>query len=724
MKQHKTIEDLIQKVSDYLPEADIVKIKDAHDFAKDAHKEQTRLSGDPYILHPVEVAYILADLEQDTSTICAGLLHDVLEDTDANHEILTKKFGEDIYQLVDGVTKLSKISFESKEEAQAENFRKMFLAMAKDIRVVIIKLADRLHNMRTLKHMSKEKQIRIAEVTREIYSALAHRLGMWRIKWELEDLTFYYLQYNEFQEIKRLVSSRREEREGYIENFIYLIEKLLSEHQVKAKVTGRPKHFYSIYKKLTSQNLSFDELYDTLGIRIIVKDIRQCYETLGLVHAAFKPVNGRFKDYIAMPKSNMYQSLHSTVIGPKGKPVEVQIRTVEMDQIGEYGVAAHWRYKEGKTVKSYDADFAWLRQIIEQNQEKTAPDDFMQNLKIDLFIDEVFVFTPKGAVQTMARGSTPIDFAYRIHTEIGHCCIGAKINGHIVSLDYVLQSGDRVEILTSKKPQPKIDWLHFVQTGQAKTRIKQWFKRENIEETRQKGKIKIDKLLLINGLVPKEILTKATIESILKKFKVSQIEDLYLSIGQGDFSAKDLFDFIITLHPLPSLTEPTPAIQKIPPKDPKPTLNNVQVLGEDNVLAYIAKCCTPLPGDPIVGFITLGHGVAIHHSDCKQILNLDPVSKNRVVDSKWTHTASTQLYSAILRIEAFDRIGILKDILDAIAQTKTNIVEIKTKTLGKGGKMRAYVSLNIKDAHHLNQVKNVIATLPDVISIKRSKDTK
>ncbi len=718
MKSPSTDEELWTKLKTYLPDVSIQEVQKAYAFAQKAHQGQLRQSGDPYITHPVQVACILADLQQDTATLCAGLLHDTMEDSGVTAETLTQEFGEDVYTLVEGVTKLNKFSFESKEEAQAENFRKMFLAMARDIRVVIIKLADRLHNMRTLKFVPADKQKRIAKVTRDIFSPLAHRLGMWHVKWELEDLTFYYLQYDEFQEIKRLVAAKRGEREGYVKEFITELEALLNDQHIPAKITGRPKHFYSIYKKLITQELSFDELYDALGVRVIVPDIRGCYETLGAVHSAFKPINGRFKDYIAMPKSNMYQSLHTTVIGPKGKPVEVQIRTNDMDQIAEYGVAAHWRYKEGKNVNKFDADFAWLRQIIDQHQEKTAPADFLHDLKIDLFIDEVFAFTPKGEVQTLPRGATPIDFAYKIHTEIGHRCIGAKVNGHIVPLDYTLKSGDRVEILTSKKAQPRIDWLQFIHTGQAKNRIKQWYKRQNAEDNIQKGKIKLDKVLLVSGLVPKEVLTKSCIELILNKVHLNTLEEVYLHIAQGDLSVKDVADVIQSTVPQPVDIEP---ILPIPPPEKlqKTTLNDIQVLGEDNVMAHIAKCCTPIPGEAIIGFITMGYGVSIHRSDCKQILNMDPTHQARVVEAKWTTQVSRQLYTATLRIEAFDRMGILKDILNTISETKTNIQEVKTKTVSKGGKMRATITFEIRDIKHLNHVRNAIASIADVLSIIR-----
>jgi guanosine-3',5'-bis(diphosphate) 3'-pyrophosphohydrolase len=720
MKQEKTFEDLIERVTQYLPPKEIETIHKAYHFAKTCHDGQLRKSGDPYISHPVEVANILADLEQDTAAICAGLLHDTLEDCHITHGQLAEKFGEEVALLVEGVTKLGKLTFQSQEEAQAENFRKMFLAMAKDLRVVIIKLADRLHNMRTLKYMPKQKQLDKARETRDIFSPLAHRLGMWKVKWELEDLTFFYLQYDEFQEIKRLVASRREERERYVHQFLEHIDELLKTSNISARVTGRPKHFYSIYKKIVSQDLSFDALYDTLGVRIIVKDLTACYTVLGVVHSAFKPINGRFKDYIAMPKSNMYQSLHTTVMGPEGKPVEVQIRTEEMDQIAEYGIAAHWRYKEGARGK-FDGDFTWIRQLIDQHRDTKAPTEFLHDLTGDLFVDEVFVFTPKGEVQVLPHGSTPIDFAYKIHTEIGHRCKGAKVNGMIVNLDYVLQSGDRIEVLTSKKPNPKLDWLLFVNTGQARNRIKQWVKRQNAEDNIQNGKIKLDKLLLVAGFLPKEVFTPSLTHDVCKQFEVGELDDLYLLIAQGEVSPKAVSDYIQDLLN-PSEKEPEQFITAPSSKLSKTSLGDVKVLGENNVMAYLAKCCHPLPGDSIIGFITLGYGVSIHRQDCSQLSHLDESGKARLVQAEWNSVLnSSKTYRAILHVEAFDRIGVLKDVLNIISDTKTNISEVKTKSQAARGKMRASITLEIKDIKHLNKVKQAIASIDDVLSIKRGK---
>ena len=721
MKKPKTFDDLLVLVKTYLPTRAQKKIERAYQCASKAHEGQVRKSQEPYIIHPIEVAIILAELQQDTATICAAILHDTIEDTGVTKQDIVAHFGSDVYTLVEGVTKLGKIYFGSDEEAQAENLRKMFLAMAKDLRVVLIKLADRLHNMRSLKYLSHPKQLEIARETRDIFSPLAHRLGMWSLKWELEDLAFYYLQPEEFQLIKKLVASRREEREIYVESFLTIVREAVSDVGLNAEVNGRPKHFYSIYNKLKTQSLDYNELYDVLGIRILLDSIKECYEVLGVIHATFKPITGRFKDYIAMPKSNMYQSLHTAVIGPKGRPVEIQIRTREMHQIAEYGIASHWRYKEGTVHTKFDGDFSWLRQIIDTQQEKTEPKIYLQNLKVDLFMDEVFVFTPKGGVQVLPRGATPIDFAYKIHTEIGHCCVGAKANGHIVPIDYELQNGDQVEILSSKKQNPKIDWLTIAKTGHAKSKIKYWFRRQNSVENIQKGKTELEKAMLIFGYLPKDILTPDNISSLLKKYSINKLDELYLMVAQGEVSTKTIVRLLdeaykkLSGQPEDIITLPPVSSQKFK-KTPK---HGIRVLGQENILINLAKCCKPLPGDDIIGFITLGYGVSVHRLDCKNILNLPAEDRGRLVDVEWDHTTPDRLYPVTLYIEAFDRFGLLKDIVSRISETKTNIREVKTKTLRKGGNMRAQIIVDIRDVTHLNQLKKSIGNVSDIYSISR-----
>lgn len=720
MTAHLTFDQLKNLLTAYMPEDAVQKVESAFEFAKTAHRGQTRYSKEPYITHPVEVAGILAKLEQDTATICAGLLHDTLEDCDITREEIAEHFGNDVLYLVEGVTKLGKLTFESREEEQAENFRKMFLAMAKDIRVVIIKLADRLHNMRTLKFLPPHKRERIALETREIFAPLAHRLGMWTLKWELEDLAFYHLEYDEFQKIKKLVASRREEREKYITNFLESIRHLMEKMEIKARVTGRPKHFYSIYKKLESQDLSFDELYDTLGVRIIVNTIKECYEALGIIHSAYKPVNGRFKDYIAMPKSNMYQSLHTTVIGPEGHPIEVQIRTKAMHEVAEFGVAAHWRYKEGEIRTHYDADFAWLRQIVEEQQEMTSAGEFLQEIKVDLFIDEVFVFTPKGEVQALPKGATPVDFAYKIHTEIGDRCVGAKVNGQIVPLHYRLQSGDRVEILTSNTPSPKLDWLNFVQTSHARSKIKQWIRKQNLTNTVAAGKTKIEKLLLVAGHIPKFILTEEVLPEIQKRFKVQRFDDLYLQVAQGDTSARTVANFLTSLREEQEQGAEQPLVKPGLSKFDASSVG-VRVLGESNIKIKLARCCNPLPGDDIVGFITINSGVSIHRADCPQVLNLAENQSHRLVEAEWENIGKSKHYPASIIVEAFDRIGILQEIVNHITETKTNIVEIQSKTVTKGGLMKAQIIVDLHNKEHLDKLKRNIQRIPDVITVQRGE---
>ena len=720
MKPDHTLQELQTRVRHYMSEASVQLIARAYEFAKDAHEGQVRMSGDPFIQHPLEVAYILADLEQDPQTVSAALLHDTIEDSGITPAQMTKVFGADICQLVEGVTKLGRISFQSKEEEQAENFRKMFLAMAKDLRVVIIKLADRLHNMRTLKYMAPAKQVTIARETREIFSPLAHRLGMWSLKWELEDLAFYYLQPEEFQRIKKLVASRRDERENYVDQLLASLKTYIEdEAKIPAKISGRPKHFYSIYKKLASQNLSFDELYDTLGIRIIVASLRECYEVLGLVHTRYRPLSGRFKDYIAMPKTNMYQSLHTTVIGPEGKPVEIQIRTRDMHSVAESGIAAHWRYKEGSSRANFDGDFAWLRQILESEKERSTPSDFLQNLKLDLFIDEVFVFTPKGDVQVLPKGSTPLDFAYKIHTEIGHRTVGAKVNSQIVPLGYVLQSGDRLEILTTKVPYPKMDWLRFVHTRHAKAKIKQWFKKQGQQKNIEKGREKLEKLVVFLGYLPKEVLQRDVVDKLVAGLHLTREEDLYLQIAEGELGPRaieavlsGLLSKVVQVAPL------SPPAMK-PQSRPKKGLP-LMVMGESGVMASLAKCCGPVAGEAIVGYVTVGYGVSVHRADCKNVLGLPVADHGRLVAVEWVKEELGYVFSATLQVEAFDRIGILQDIIHKITDNKLNIEEVKTKTYKTGGRMRATVVVNVTGQDQLQKLKSALSQVGDVYAVKRN----
>lgn len=646
---------LLDNVKAYEPKADLELIRKAYAFAAEAHKDHSRLSGDPYITHPLEVALILSGLEQDDLTIAASLLHDVVEDADISNEDLAKKFGPEVARLVEGVTKLSQLNFTSREVRQAENFRKMFVAMGEDFRIIVIKLADRLHNMRTLKFLPPPNQKETALETREIFAPLAHRLGMWKLKWELEDLAFAYLEPDKYEEIKARVAESRAAREEYIQNFINEARKMSANIKIEGAIFGRPKHFYSIYHKMVDQNLDFDEIYDLTAVRMIVDTIKECYAVLGLIHAAWKPIPGRFRDYIAMPKSNGYQSLHTTVIGPGGKPVEVQIRTKDMHRVAEYGIAAHWRYKEKATDKGMDQKMSWFRQMLEWQEELKDAKDFMESLKIDLFIDEVFVFTPKGDVFDMPLGATPVDFAYRVHTEVGHRTVGARVNGRIVPLDFKLRNGDIVEILTGKKSNPSKDWTRFVKTAGARVKIKNWFKKQTGVEREEKAK----------AIVARE---------------EPQIKPLLV---------------------------PRPKVK---------TKSAVTVSGLENVMVRFSRCCRPIPGEDIIGFITRGKGITVHRSNCPNIVAQD-IPQDRVIKVDW-NPDSAILFPVEIEVEAFDRVGVLKDILGQISEIKTNVSAARVSTK-RGSSAFLRLTVDVKDKKQIDQVIAAIKKVSDVYDVHR-----
>lgn len=610
-----TAEEVINKTSKYLNKEHVSFVRKAYEYAKEAHIDQFRKSGEPYIIHPIQVGGILADLEMDPATVAAGFLHDVVEDTSVTIADISSAFGSEVAMLVDGVTKLGKIKYKSQQEQQAENHRKMFVAMAQDIRVILIKLADRLHNMRTLKHLPSEKQRRIANETLEIFAPLAHRLGISKIKWELEDTSLRYLNPQQYYRIVNLMKRKRNEREQYLEDVMGKMKSRLDEMDIKAEVSGRPKHIYSIYRKMVLQHKQFNEIYDLLAVRIIVNSIKDCYAVLGIIHTCWKPMPGRFKDYIAMPKPNMYQSLHTTVIGPKGDPLEVQIRTMEMHKISEYGVAAHWAYKEGKTNSnhaSFEKKLSWFREILEFQNESENAEEFMESLKIDLFSDMVFVFTPKGDVIELPSGSVPIDFAYRIHSEIGNKTIGAKINGKMVTLDYRLKTGDIIEVLTSNHSYgPSQDWLKLAQTSQAKNKIRQFFKRQRKEENVVKGRELIEKEIREMDFDLKEILTPDNIKKVAGKFNFSHEDDMYAAVGYNGISAIQVANRLT--EKWRKQRDQEEIIKEIP-AEAKPEARTrryeagVKVAGADNLLIRLSRCCSPVPGDKIVGFITKGRG--------------------------------------------------------------------------------------------------------------------
>ncbi len=710
-------------VKQHYPDQDLELLDRAYQTAHKCHKGQTRKSGDPYITHPLAVAYILAKLEQDLATVAGGLLHDVIEDSKMTCEDLQKKFGDDIAHLVNGVTKLGQFSYNSREEQQAESFRKMFLAMAKDLRVIIIKLADRLHNMQTLKYLSPQKQGDIAKETREIYAPLAHRMGMWTVKWELDDLAFMYLQPVDYQKIRTYVNDSRQNREHYVDELVEKIKQTLKDNKLEAEITGRPKHFFSIYQKMLNQELTFDQMYDLLAVRIIVKSLRDCYAALGVIHSAWKPLSGRFKDYIAMPKTNMYQSLHTAIIGPYGKPVEVQIRTHEMHKVAEYGIAAHWKYKSGNVKDSeYENKLAWIRQLVDWQKDTKDAKTFLDNLRIDLFEDEVFVFTPKGAVRPLPMNSTPVDFAYAIHSEIGNTCTGAKVNGVIVSLSHALKNGDIVEIITQKNAHPNIDWLNFVKTTNAKARIKSFYRKMQRDEHLHTGKTELVKALLACELKPEEVMTEKYFKVLLDRFKLADEETLYTFIAHGEISARSAAQIVKDYHEklFPKTTEwVDQIITKLRSGKHKNALG-IEIEGLQDIEAHLAKCCRPLPGDSILGFITMGHGVSIHRNDCVNVAQVsDELSRNRMVSARWLSPNKDSVYPVEVEIKGFDRVGLLNDILSKISQNKTNIREANVRTARDTGTVIANLVVDIHSAQHLGQLLASVRSVDDVLDAHR-----
>lgn len=712
------IEELIEQVSQYNPKGDFELIRLGYSYASRAHQGQKRKSGEDYIIHPLGVARILAELQLDVTTITAGLLHDVVEDTEIELEEIKSVFGEEVALLVDGVTKLSRIEFKSKEEQQVENLRKMFLAMAKDIRVILIKLADRLHNMRTLKYQPPEKQKEIAEETVEIFAPLAHRLGIFKLKWELEDLALRYLEEEKYYELVQTINMKRQEREDYINEVIEHLQKHLKEMGIEADIQGRPKHFYSIYNKMVKQGKSINEIYDLIAVRVIVGTVKDCYGVLGVIHSLWKPIPGRFKDYIAMPKPNMYQSLHTTVIGPRGEPFEIQIRTWEMHRTSEYGIAAHWRYKEGVSAadREFEDKLSWLRQLLEWQRDMRDAREFMDSLKVDLFSDRVYVFTPKGDVVELSAGSVPIDFAYRVHTDVGHRCVGAKVNGRIVPLDYELKTGDIVEILTSKTGAPSRDWLNIVKTSQAKNRIRQWFRKEVREENVSKGRELLEKEAKKQGLVEEDYRTSYLTE-IAKKFNFHGVEELFIAISDGVITPSQV---VVKLREMAKGAQEAnngAALSVSPWKWYGKPSKGVRVKGVDNVMVKISRCCNPLPGDAIVGYVTRGRGVSIHRADCHNISHYFSEDAGRFIEVAWDNQVEGK-YQVELETVAIDRPGLAMDIMLAVADTKTVINAINARAT-KDNLATVDLKLEIKSVEHLEYISNKIRRVKDVLEVKR-----
>ena len=722
------IDKLIKIINENCNNVNIETIKKAYNLAKEAHKNQSRESGEPYIIHPIDVACILAELGMDTSTIAAGLLHDVIEDTDYTYEDLAKEFNEEIANLVEGVTKLGKIQYKTKEEQQADNVRKMLLAMAKDIRVIIIKLADRLHNMRTLKFMKKEKQKQKAKETLDIYAPLAHRLGMSKIKWELEDLSFRYLHEEEYYDLVHKIAEKRIEREKYIDSVIKDLHQKLEDSGIDADIEGRPKHFYSIYRKMVNKLKSIEQIFDLTAIRILVDSVKDCYGVLGIVHTIYKPIPGRFKDYIAMPKPNMYQSLHTTVIGPQGKTFEIQIRTFEMHKTAEYGIAAHWKYKEGNADDSVDFEtkLVWLRDMLEWQRETSDAEEFIEGFKIDLFSDEVFVFTPKGVVINLSSGSTPIDFAYRIHTDVGNKCVGAKVNGKIVPLDYKLKTGEIVEIITSKAAKgPNMDWLNIAKSNQAKSKIRQWFKKVKKEENIEKGKELLEKELKKQNVSYNDIAKGDVYERMMKRHNIHQIEDLYLSIGIGvintcNFVSRLKEDNIdekekYSKHALEKDIEEK--IQKSEKKQEKNNTYGVTVKGLKNIMVRFAKCCNPVPGDDVLGYITKGRGVSIHRKDCNNLKSLIETEPEKIVEASFGKEEGSG-YIAEIQIKTEDRMGILADIMAIITDKGLPLNSLNANSI-KGNIAIINVKIKINSIEQLKEFMKAIRRIKGVIDVYR-----
>ncbi|MBB4825819.1 GTP pyrophosphokinase [Sporosarcina luteola] len=718
-------EEIFELTASYMNEQHVAFVKKAYEAAKSAHEGQYRSSGEPYILHPIQVAGILAQLQMDPATVAAGFLHDVVEDTNVSREDIIRDFGEEVALLVDGVTKLEKLKFKSNEEKQAENHRKMFIAMARDIRVILIKLADRLHNMRTLKHVPEEKQRRVAAETLDIFAPLAHRLGISTIKWELEDTALRYLNPQQYYRIVNLMKRKRVERENYLKNVMELIQHEIREMGIEADISGRPKHLYSIYRKMVLQKKEFNEIYDLLAVRILVKSIKDCYAVLGIIHTLWKPMPGRFKDYIAMPKQNLYQSIHTTVVGPQGDPLEVQIRTEEMHKIAEYGVAAHWAYKEGKTVTekptNIDKKLTWFREILEFQNESSNAEEFMESLKFDLFSDMVYVFTPDGDVIEIPKGSVPIDFAYRVHSEVGNRTIGAKVNGKMVPLDTELFTGDIVEILTSKQSfGPSRDWLKIANTSQARNKIRQFFKKQLREENITKGRELVEREIKTQEYDLKDVLTTENIQRAIEKFSFTSEEDMYAAVGSSGITAQQVVNRLA--EKIRRQRERQDTIDKIVSDmkavQPVETESGVIVKGIDNLLIRLSKCCNPIPGDEIVGFITKGRGVSVHRADCPNVHSAE--EEDRLIDVEWAVSAAStkKEFQVDIEVTAFDRQGLLNEVMMVVADTKTPMVAVSGKA-DRDKIARINMTIKITDIAHLQRIVDRIKQIRDIYSVQR-----
>lgn len=724
INEFELYQELIKNLMRYHPEQNFDIVKKAYELASSAHKNQFRKSGEPYIIHPLSVAIILSSLELDLESIAAGILHDIIEDTHYSYDDIKNIFGQEIADIVDGVTKLDKIKYVSQEELQAENYRKMFLAMAKDIRVVLIKIADRLHNMRTLSYMKPEKQKQKAQETLDIYAPIAHRLGISKIRYQLEDLSFYYLQPKEYKNLSEKVKLCQSERIAYVEKIIEQIKESLAENGIEAKVEGRPKHFFSIYKKMVAKNKTFDQIYDLFAVRAIVKTVHDCYAVLGIVHEMYKPIPGRFKDYIAMPKSNMYQSLHSTLIGPEGEPFEIQIRTEQMHRVAEYGIAAHWKYKSGKfnsndKKESEKAKLQWLKQILEWQKELNNNKDYLDAIKFDLNIyqSHVYCFSPRGQVISLLSGSNPIDFAYAIHSAVGNKMVGAKVNGKIVPLDYVLKTGDRVEIITSQNSTgPKLNWLKIVKTNHAKTKINHWFKHENKLENIQRGKELLEKEAKKKNVALSDMLTQKAMDLVMEKYNFNNFETVYAAVGHGAIKEGNVINRLYAEYKRANKIEDAP--KKISDNQNKKS-QPIIVNGVGDVNVRFSKCCNPVLGDEIVGFITRGRGVSLHRTDCKNIINLDDFNRQRLIEAHWHNEKENTSYYTEIKLICDDITGILANITKLLANEKIMLRTINSHT--NKSKVIFNIGFDIGDKEKLAALNNKLLAIDGVCDVERNK---
>ena len=724
--KEKALAEFMEYIHTYLTDDECNQVLKAFELADKAHEGQYRASGEPYIMHPLAVADILAHLQIDHITLMAALMHDVVEDTSYSKEDLEEMFGSEVAFLVDGVTKLNQFQYETKEDRQMENYRKMILAMAKDVRVVVIKLGDRLHNMRTLKHMRSDKQKRIAKETLEIFAPLAHRLGIFNVKWELEDLSFRYLEPEKYYDLVDQMKQKRQVREDIVNDTMSQLTKALGEAHIKADIKGRPKHFYSIYKKMKKDNRDLSQIYDLLAVRVIVDSIPDCYAVLGIAHSLWKPLPYRFKDYISMPKSNMYQSLHTTVIGTMGQPVEIQIRTWEMHRVSEYGVAAHWRYKEGNKNgdKEFDQKVAWLRQVLEW-QDTSNPTELVNALKLDVFSGEVFVFTPKGDVVKLPIGSVPLDFAYRVHTDVGHRCVGAKVNGKIVPLDYTLQNGDIVDIITSKTSKPSLDWLNIVGSSESKSKIRNWFKRENKAENIEKGLEALEKEAKRLNYSWKELIADNRLQQVTKQLKAGTEEEMFAACGYGGIPVSTVLLRLIELYKKSKEAEESKRsteqiIEKLKSQGQKKTKNGTGVLvkGEAGVMVRMAKCCNPVPGDDIIGYITRGRGVSVHRCDCSS-MGHTPEDLERMIEVAWDGSSGESFHVGI-DIQAYDRNGLLMEVMAVLSELKITITNINAKVQEDTKNVSINVTVDIRDISQLDFVMTKLRRIREVYTVQRS----